>query len=279
MTGNFSEEIGRGVFGTVYKGTLMKNQHSSKAVAVKKIEKISSDGEREYLAEVKTLGKTRHRNLVRLLGYCHDGKNRLLVYEYMSNGSLADVLFKAEHQASWEVRMGIVQNVARGLLYLHEECEMQIIHCDIKPQNILIDDNMQAKISDFGLSKLLKPDQTNTITMIRGTRGYVAPEWHKQLPVTVKVDTYSFGVMLLEIICGRRCVDVSLPEEEAVLEDWVYHCFQAGELDKLVHYQTIDQKQLERMVKVALWCIQEEPAHRPSMKEVLLMLEGTVYVP
>ncbi|KAK3419200.1 hypothetical protein EUGRSUZ_H04929 [Eucalyptus grandis] len=279
VTGNFSEEIGRGAFGTVYKGTLMKNEHSSKAVAVKKLKEISSDGEREFLAEVKTIGKTHHRNLVRLLGYCHDGENRLLVYEYMSNGSLADVLFKAEHQASWDVKMRIAQNVARGLLYLHEECETQIIHCDIKPQNILIDDNMQAKIADFGLSKLLKPDQSNTTTMIRGTRGYVAPEWHKQLPVTVKADTYSFGVVLLEIICGRRCVDSSLPEEEAVLEDWVYHCFQAGELDKIVHYQTIDQKQLERMVKVALLCIQEEPALRPSMRKVLLMLEGTVDVP
>ncbi|KAL3728912.1 hypothetical protein ACJRO7_033490 [Eucalyptus globulus] len=279
VTGNFSEEIGRGAFGTVYKGTLMKNEHSSKAVAVKKLKEISSDGEREFLAEVKTIGKTHHRNLVRLLGYCHDGENRLLVYEYMSNGSLADVLFKAEHQASWDVKMGIAQNVARGLLYLHEECETQIIHCDIKPQNILIDDNMQAKIADFGLSKLLKPDQTNTTTMMRGTIGYVAPEWHKQLPVTVKADTYSFGVVLLEIICGRKRVDSNLPEEEAVLEDWVNHCFQVGELDKLVHYQTIDQKQLERMVKVALLCIQEEPALRPSMRKVLLMLEGTVDVP
>ncbi|KAL3728910.1 hypothetical protein ACJRO7_033488 [Eucalyptus globulus] len=263
VTGNFSEEIGRRTFGTVYKGTLMKNQHSSKAVAVKKLKE--SEGEREFLAKVKTIGKTHHRNLVRLLGYCHDGENRLLVYEYMSNGSLADVLFKAKHQVSWDVKMGIAQNVARGLLYLHEECKTQIVHCDIKPQNILIDDNMQAKIADFGLSKLLKPNQTNTTTMIRGTRGYVAPEY--------------FGVVLLEIICGRRFVDSNLPKEEAILEDWVYHCFQAGELDKLVHYQTTDQKQLERMVKVALWCIQEEPALCPSMRKVLLMLEGTVGVP
>ncbi|XP_030470516.2 G-type lectin S-receptor-like serine/threonine-protein kinase LECRK3 [Syzygium oleosum] len=196
----------------------------------------------------------------------------------MSNGSLADVLFKAENQASWDVKMGIARNVARGLLYLHEECET-IIHCDIKPQNILIDDYMQAKISDFGLSKLLKPEQTNTTTGIRGTRGYVAPEWHKKLPVTVKADISSFGVVLLEIICGRRNVDRTLPEEEVVLEEWVYSCFLAGKLDKLVDYQTMDKKQLERMVKVALWCILEEPSLRPSMRKVLLMLEGTVDVP
>ncbi|KAF8018606.1 hypothetical protein BT93_H3487 [Corymbia citriodora subsp. variegata] len=231
VTGDFSEEIGKGAFGTVYKGTLMRNLHGSKVIAVKKLEKISSEGESEFQAEVKTIGKTHHRNLVRLLGYCHDGPNRLLVYEYMSNGSLADLLYKPEKQASWDVKMRIDLLIARGLLYLHEECETQIIHCDIKPQNILIDENMQAKISDFGLSKLLKPDQTNTTTGIRGTKGYVAPEWHKNLPVTVKADIYSFGVVLLEIICGRRSVDWSLPEEEAILEEWVYHCFQAGELD------------------------------------------------
>ncbi|KAI3427488.1 Protein kinase domain-containing protein [Psidium guajava] len=279
VTGNFSEEIGKGSFGTVYKGTLMKNLHSSEVVAVKKLEKISSEGEYEFQAEVKTIGKTHHRNLVRLLGYCHDGPNRLLVYEYMSNGSLADLLFKPEKQANWDVKIRLALHIARGLLYLHEECATQIIHCDIKPQNILIDDNMQAKISDFGLSKLLKPDQTNTTTGIRGTKGYVAPEWHKNMRVTVKADIYSFGVMLLEIICGRRSVDWSLPEDEAVLEEWVYSCFQAGELDKLVDYQTIDKKQLDRMVKVALWCILEEPSLRPSMRKVLLMLEGTVDVP
>ncbi|KAI3427492.1 uncharacterized protein J3R85_009543, partial [Psidium guajava] len=279
VTGNFLEEIGKGAFGTFYKGTLMRNLHGSKVVAVKKLEKISSEGESEFQAEVKTIGKTHHRNLVRLLGYCHDGPNRLLVYEYMSNGSLADLLFKAEKQVSWDVKMRIALHIARGLLYLHEECEKQIIHCDIKPQNILIDDNMQAKISDFGLSKLLKPDQTNTTTGIRGTRGYVAPGWHKNLPVTVKADIYSFGVMLLEIICGRRSVDWSLPKEEALLEELVYYRFQAGELDKLVDYKTIDKKELERMVTVALWCILEEPSLRPSTRKVLLMLEGTLDVP
>ncbi|KAF8018566.1 hypothetical protein BT93_H3448 [Corymbia citriodora subsp. variegata] len=278
VTGNFSEEIGKGAFGTVYKGTLMKNLHSSQVVAVKKLEKISPEGESEFEAEVKTIGKTHHRNLVRLLGYCHDGENRLLVYEYMSNGTLADLLFKPE-KPNWDVKMGLALDIARGLLYLHEECETQIIHCDIKPQNILIDDNMHAKISDFGLSKLLKPDQTNTTTGIRGTRGYVAPEWHKIQPVTVKVDIYSFGVVLLEIICGRRSVDQTLPEEEAILEYWVDSCFQAGELNKLVDYQTIDKRQLERMVKVALWCTLEELSLRPSMRKVLLMLEGTVDVP
>ncbi|KAI6691929.1 hypothetical protein NL676_019639 [Syzygium grande] len=276
VTKDFSEQIGKGAFGTVYKGTL---SNGLEVVAVKKLEKIASDGDSEFQTEVKIIGRTYHRNLVKLLGYCLDGHHRLLVYEYMSNGSLADLLFAPERRPRGDEKMGIARNIARGLLYLHEECETLIIHCDIKPQNILIDEHKHAKISDFGLSKLLKPDQTNTMTRIRGTRGYVAPEWHKKLPVTVKADVYSFGIMLLEIICCRRSLDWNLPDEEAVLEEWVYNHFRAGELEKLVDDELMDRRQLERMVKVGLWCILEEPSLRPSMKKVLLMLEGTVDIP
>ncbi|XP_030518456.2 G-type lectin S-receptor-like serine/threonine-protein kinase LECRK3 [Rhodamnia argentea] len=276
VTKDFAEQIGKGAFGTVYRGTL---SNGLEVVAVKKLEKIASDGDSEFQTEVKIIGRTHHRNLVKLLGYCLDGDHRLLVYEYMSNGSLADLLFAPERRPCGDEKMGIARNIARGLLYLHEECETQIIHCDIKPQNILIDEHRHAKISDFGLSKLLKPDQTNTMTSIRGTRGYVAPEWHKHMPVTVKADVYSFGIMLLEIICCRRCVYWNLPDEEAILEEWVYNRFRAGELEKLVDDELMDRRQLGRMVKVGLWCIQEEPSLRPSMKKVLLMLEGTVDIP
>lgn len=173
----------------------------------------------------------------------------------------------------------MARDIARGLLYLHDECDTQIIHCDIKPQNILMDDQYCAKISDFGMAKLLKKDQTRTYTGIRGTRGYVAPEWHRKLPVTVKADVYSFGVVLLELICRRKCVDSSLDENESILEYWVYDCFDAGELDKLVKDEDVDRRQFERMVKISIWCIQDEPSLRPSMKKVLLMLEGTVEIP
>ncbi|TYH20473.1 hypothetical protein ES288_A05G432300v1 [Gossypium darwinii] len=279
MTDNFQEEIGKGAFGTVFKGTVMLNG-LTKVVAVKRLDNISNQGEREFQNEMRIIGRTHHRNLVRLLGYCHDGANRLLIYEYMINGSLSDVLFTPERRPCWIDRVEIARDVARGLLYLHEECDTQIIHCDIKSQNILMDENGQAKISDFGLAKLLKSDQTKTFTGIRGTRGYVAPEWHRKLPVTVKADVYSFGIVLLEIICCRRSVNWSLKDEEAVLEEWVYDCYQAGEVGKIVgEDEEVDIKQLERMVIVGLWCILDEPTLRPSMKKVLLMLEGTVEIP
>ncbi|XP_019197720.1 PREDICTED: G-type lectin S-receptor-like serine/threonine-protein kinase LECRK3 [Ipomoea nil] len=276
VTNDFKEELGRGAFGTVFKGVLAECQ---KLVAVKRLEKVLEEGETEFQNEMKAIGKTHHRNLVKLLGYCIDGPKRLLVYEYMSNGSLADILFSPEKQPCWEERIGIARDIARGLLYLHEECDTQIIHCDIKPQNILMDNQFVAKISDFGLAKLMKQDQTRTYTIVRGTKGYVAPEWHRKMAVTVKADVYSFGIVLLELISRRKSVDWSLCDEEAVLEEWVYNCFEAGEVSKVVGEEEVEKRQVERMVRISLWCIQEEPSLRPSMKKVLLMLEGTVDIP
>ncbi|PRQ49140.1 putative protein kinase RLK-Pelle-SD-2b family [Rosa chinensis] len=276
MTNNFNEEVGRGASGTVYKGVI---ENSQKLVAVKRLEKVAAEGDKEFQTEMRIIGRTHHRNLVRLLGYCLDGPKKLLVYEYMSNGSLADILFTPGRKPYWEERMGVARNIARGFLYLHEECDTRIIHCDIKHQNILMDEYMCPKISDFGLAKLLQPEQTRTTTGIRGTKGYVAPEWHRKMPITVKADVYSFGIVLLEILCCRRNVDWSLPHDEAILDELVYHYFESGELRKLVGDENIDRKQLERVVKVGLWCIQNEPSLRPSMKKVLLMLEGTVDLP
>ncbi|KAM4105986.1 hypothetical protein ACJW30_04G029300 [Castanea mollissima] len=264
ITDGFKEELGRGAFGIVYKGMIGNGQ---KIVAVKRLEKLLANREREFQTEMKVIGKTHRRNLIRLLGYCHDGLNRLLVYEYMCNGSLADILFTPKKQPSWDERRGITCNIARRILYLHEECIPQIIHCDIKPQNILMDENRCAKLFDFGLAKLLKLDQSQMSTNIRGTRGCCT---------RVASSKLSF---LLEIIFCRKSVDSNLPEEEAILEEWVHSCFECGELDKLIYDEEVDKRHLERMVKVAFWCILEEPSLRPSMKKVLLMLEGIADIP
>ncbi|KAF5795339.1 putative protein kinase RLK-Pelle-SD-2b family [Helianthus annuus] len=281
ITDGFKEELGRGSFGVVYKGII---ESSMRPVAVKKLkQELAPEGEREFQTEMKVIARTHHRNLTRLLGYCCDGPERLLVLEYMTQGSLADILFapkESKPKPCWVERIRMAVDIAHGILYLHEECENSIIHCDIKPQNILLDEYGCAKISDFGLAKLLEHDQTKTSTLIRGTRGYVAPEWHKRLPITVKVDVYSFGILLFNILCCRRNVDNSLPEGEAILEDWVYECYEAKEVLKLVDYdEDVEKTRLEQMVKIGLWCVQEEPSLRPSMKRVVLMLEGTVKIP
>nr|XP_043620072.1 G-type lectin S-receptor-like serine/threonine-protein kinase LECRK1 [Erigeron canadensis] len=280
ITDGFKQELGRGSFGIVYKGII---ESSKKAVAVKKIkEEFVQQGEREFQTETNVIGRTYHRNLAKLIGYCCEGRERLLVFEYMTNGSLADILFERKEGKSkpcWMDRIHIAVDIARGILYLHEECETVIIHCDIKPQNILMDEYGCAKISDFGLAKLLEHNQSKTSTLIRGTRGYVAPEWYKKLPITVKVDVYSFGIVLFSIICCRKNVDNSLPVEEAILEEWVYDCYASGEVYKLVDDEDVDKKTLDRMIKIGLWCIQEDPSLRPSMKQVVSMLEGTVKIP
>lgn len=204
------------------------------------------------------------------------------MYEHMPYGSLDSRVFKGTNGLDWDLRVQILLGTARGILYLHEECRAHIIHCDIKPQNILLGDNYCAKISDFGISKLLGVEQTRTFTLARGTMGYMAPEWQKSTAVSVKVDVYSFGVVLLEVICCRKMLQLDVPEDQIMLSDWVYLCLKRGRLAKLVEQQestAVEAKQLERMVLVGLWCVQEDPSLRPSIKRVVQMLEGTVEIP
>ncbi|GLJ35602.1 hypothetical protein SUGI_0715730 [Cryptomeria japonica] len=282
-TRSLKQEIGREAFGKVYKGVLS----DGRAIAVKKLDDLllqegHEEGEKEFRTEMNIIGASHHKNLVQLYGFCSEGSHRLLIYQYMSNGSLNKFLFRGTQDLDWELRVQIVLGTARGILYLHEECETPIIHCDIKPQNILLDETYRAKIADFGISKLIGAEQTRTFTAARGTIGYIAPEWHKSGAVTVKVDVYSFGVVLLEIICCRKMFELHVPENEMVLCDWVYDCFKYGQLVKLVEQQDsrdIEEIKLERMVLVGLWCIQEDSSLRPSMKKVVQMLEGTVEIP
>ena len=279
-TNGFSQELGKGAYSTVYKGSLI--DENGKMVAVKKLTRMAEDVDQEFKAEVSSISRTNHKNLVQLLGYCDEGQNRLLVYEYMSNGSLANVLFADSLKPNWHTRLQIAFSVAKGICYLHEDCSMQIIHCDIKPQNVLLDDAHTAKISDFGLAKLLKADQTRTTTGIRGTRGYVAPEWFRNMPITVKVDVYSYGVLLLELLCCRKNFDPDIEGERRILSDWAYDCCCDGTVEEMVvedEEMRDDMMRFEKMVKIAMWCIQEDPELRPQMKRVVHMLEGSAQVP
>ncbi|CAN0902019.1 G-type lectin S-receptor-like serine/threonine-protein kinase LECRK3 [Linum grandiflorum] len=279
-TGMFKEVLGSGASGTVYKGILAD---SKELVAVKRLDKMTNklQENHEFATEVKVIGGTNHRNLVKLVGFCNKGQHRILVYEFMSNGSLADFLFR-DNRPSWSTRIEIAYAVARGLVYLHDECSTQIIHCDIKPQNVLLDEFLTAKISDFGLAKLLKVDQTRTMTLIRGTRGYVAPEWFKNTPVTAKVDVHSFGILLLELVCCRKNLKMDVAEEdEIILSDWAADCYVERKLRKVVEDDeeaVADLGRVERFVKVAMWCLQDDPNLRPGMKKVVQMLEGSLQV-
>ncbi|KAF7837129.1 G-type lectin S-receptor-like serine/threonine-protein kinase LECRK3 [Senna tora] len=276
-TNGFKEELGRGAFGVVYKGTINMGL-SPIHIAVKRLNNfVLKEIEKEFKNEVKVISQTYHKNLVRLLGFCEEGAEKLLVYEYMSNGTLASLLFN-DVKPSWNLRQRIAFEIARGLVYLHEDCSTQIIHCDIKPQNILLDDCFNARISDFGLAKLLNINQSRTNTGIRGTKGYVALEWFKNMPITTKVDVYSFGVLLLEIICCRRSVDMEAEnEEKAILTDWAYDYYTEGCIEALVEQDEEaleDKKKLEKLVMIAIWCVQEDPTLRPTMRKVVQMLEG-----
>ncbi|KAM4102852.1 hypothetical protein ACJW30_06G034100 [Castanea mollissima] len=273
----FQEELGRGSYGAVCKGTISEG---GKTIVVKRLEKDVEEGDCEFRSEIIAIARTHHKNLVQVLGICIEGNRKLLVYEYMNNGSLVDLIFKAERPPIWKERIRIARNVARGLLYLHEEREVHIINCNIKLQNILMDDNWTAKISDFGFAKLLMPSQLGATTTVKGASAYLAPEWEKNSLISFQTDIYSFGVVLSEIVCCRRSIEVNVSTaNETILSNWVYDCFAAGELDKLVKYENVDFRTLERMVKVGLWCVQEDPTLRHSMKNVVLMLEGTINVP
>ncbi|KAI3824663.1 hypothetical protein L1987_06130 [Smallanthus sonchifolius] len=261
-TNGFREELGRGAFGTAYKGVITNSSLDSKSVvAIKKLENLAEEGDKEFKTEASVIAKTHHKNLVRLVRFCEEGPNRLLVYEFMSNGTLASFVFGIS-KPDWNKRQQMAIGIARGIAYLHEECTTQIIHCDIKPQNVLLDESYTARISDFGIAKLLMSDKTQTNTMIRGTKGYVAPEWFRSKPVSVKVDVYSYGVLLLELVCCRKNVKVeSENEEEIILTDWAYDCYKGRELEKLIENEDEarnDMKRVERLVMVAIWCIQED---------------------
>nr|KJB79124.1 hypothetical protein B456_013G034400 [Gossypium raimondii] len=278
VTKNFSNKLGEGGFGSIFQGTLP----SGSEVAVKHLVGFGPVN-KSFMTEVQTIGSIHHFNLVSLVGFCAQKFNRLLVYEYMANGSLDRWIFNKNRDLAlgWQIRKKIILDIAKGLAYLHEDCNQKIVHLDIKPQNILLDEHFNAKVSDFGLSKLIGKDQSRVITTMRGTPGYMAPEWLSSV-ITEKVDVYSFGIVVLEILCGRRNVDESHLEEDRHLLGLFKRKQEEGQLMDLVDKCSDDMQsnaaEVVQMMKVAAWCVQTKHARRPSMSIVVKLFEGSVDV-
>lgn len=303
-TNNFSNPIGKGGFGVVYMGKLS----DGRVVAVKTLKNIGG-GDADFWAEVTIIARMHHLNLVRLWGFCAEKGSRILVYEYVPNGSLDEFLFQIVNGGSleseedtaltlgsnnkpildWNIRYRIALGVARAIAYLHEECLEWVLHCDIKPENILLGDDFCPKVSDFGLAKLKKKEDMISMSRIRGTPGYMAPEWTRPDQITSKADVYSYGLVLLEIVSGSRNflqLDSKVESDQWFLPGWAFDkVFKEMNVDEILDHRIkhmYDSRahfdMINRMVKTAMWCLQERPEARPSMGKVAKMLEGTVEI-
>ncbi|XP_028787062.1 LEAF RUST 10 DISEASE-RESISTANCE LOCUS RECEPTOR-LIKE PROTEIN KINASE-like 2.2 [Neltuma alba] len=279
ITKNYTTVLGSGAFGVVYEGELSNGQQ----VAVKVLNSLDLGTEEQFRAEVSTIGRTYHINLVTLYGFCFHREKRALVYEYVQNGSLNNLLFGSLNR---EVEFGKLHEIAigtaKGIAYLHEECQHRIIHYDIKPENILLGLNLEPKVADFGLAKLCSRESSHVnMTHFRGTRGYAAPELWKCSPVNYKCDVYSFGIILFEIVGRRRHFDSGCSESQQWLPKWTWDMFENNELPVMLSLCGIEERDREkakRMLMVALWCVQYLPTDRPLMSNVVKMLEGDIEV-
>ncbi|PSS13435.1 Leaf rust 10 disease-resistance locus receptor-like protein kinase [Actinidia chinensis var. chinensis] len=281
MTNSFKEKLGRGGYGEVYKGKLQNGE----PIAVKVLNESKGDGE-EFINEVTSISRTSHVNVVTLLGFCFEGHKRALIYEFMPNGSLDkfipnDNSSTEERQLGWETLYQIAIGIARGLEYLHRGCNTRILHFDIKPQNILLDEDFCPKISDFGLAKLC-PKKESIVAMLgmRGTIGYIAPEVFSRNfgGISHKSDVYSYGMMILNMVGGKNNVDVGVDHtSELYFLDWIYRHL---EMDKEIGQRGVMTKEqnerARKMMIVGFWCIQTDPSSRPSMSRVVGMLEGSL---
>lgn len=289
-TDNFKTQIGSGGFGTVYKGTLPDKT----TIAVKKMRSLGVQGKRDFCAEIAVIGNIHHVNLVRLRGFCLEKNQRLLILEYMNRGSLDEALFGDAQLPvlEWKERFEIALGTARALAYLHTGCDPKIIHCDVKPENILLNyhNYLGVKISDFGLSKLLTPEQSGLFTTLRGTRGYLAPEWLTSSAISDKIDVYSYGMVLLEIVRGRKNCSLQDSRDDKNDNDdererVVYFPLHALEMHKKGRYlELVDpslegrvrREEVEMLVRIGLCCVHEDPSLRPTMANVVGMLEGGI---
>ncbi|KAJ7943672.1 Protein NSP-INTERACTING KINASE 3 [Quillaja saponaria] len=275
---NSKNILGRGGFGIVYKGCL----NDGSVVAVKRLKDYNAaGGEIQFQTEVELISLAVHRNLLRLCGFCSTERERLLVYPYMPNGSVASRLRDLIHgwpALDWGRRKRIALGTARGLVYLHEQCDPRIIHRDVKAANILLDEDFEAVVGDFGLAKLLDHRDSHVTTAVRGTVGHIAPEYLSTGQSSEKTDVFGFGILLLELITGQKVLDFGrAANQKGVILDWVKKLHQEGKLSQLVDKDlksNFDRVELEEMVQVALLCTKFNPSHRPKMSEALKMLEG-----
>ncbi|KAG8390832.1 hypothetical protein BUALT_Bualt01G0124500 [Buddleja alternifolia] len=274
------ELLGFGGFGRVYKGRL---PNSNTQVAVKRISHESKQGLREFVSEIASIGRLRHRNLVLLQGWCRRRGDLLLVYDYMPNGSLDKYIFdEPKITLTWEQRFKIIKGVAFGLVYLHEEWEQTVIHRDIKAGNVLLDSEMNGRLGDFGLAKLYEHDSNPSTTKVVGTLGYLAPELTKTGKPTTSSDVFAFGALLLEVVCGRRPVEAKAMPEELVLVDWVWDKWKEGCIVEVVDPRLqgeYDEVEVVVVIKLGLMCSYSAPRKRPSMRQVVRYLEGEVPLP
>ncbi|KAK9025578.1 hypothetical protein V6N11_038441 [Hibiscus sabdariffa] len=276
ITEGFKNKLGQGGFGTVFKGKL----RSGKLVAVKLLNESKGNGQ-DFINEVATIGRIHHVNVVQLVGFCVEGKKQALVYDFMTNGSLDKFLFLPENSSlSWQKMFEIALGIGRGIEYLHTGCAMQILHFDIKPHNILLDENFNPKVSDFGLAKSYSTgDSIVSLTAARGTIGYMAPElFYKSIgSVSYKADVYSFGMMLMEMVGRRKNLNAFANHSSQIyFPSWIYDQFELGENIELGDMTENENRTVRKMIIVAFWCIQTKPIHRPSMSKVLKMLESEV---
>ncbi|WCJ20476.1 Concanavalin A-like lectin protein kinase family protein [Euphorbia peplus] len=274
-----NEVLGFGGFGRVYRGVLPL---SNTQIAVKKFSHESQQGIKEFVAEIASMGRLRHRNLVQLLGYCRRKGELLLVYDYMPNGSLDKLLFSNELKLNWVRRLKILKGVASALLYLHEEWEQVVLHRDVKASNVMLDGALDGRLGDFGLAKVHDHGIIPQTTCVVGTVGYLAPEVSRTGRVTTSSDVFAFGVLMLEVACGRRPVEPGRAPQEMILADWVLDCWRKGALLEISDPRLEGKflvEEMELVLKLGLLCTQSTPAYRPIMRQVVQYLDRKALLP
>ncbi|XP_024161000.2 L-type lectin-domain containing receptor kinase IX.1 [Rosa chinensis] len=273
------EKLGEGGFGGVYRGFI---KQLNLYIAVKRISKESRQGLKEYASELRTISRLRHRNVVQLIGWCHEKRELLLVYELMPNSSLDFHLFKAQSLLIWEVRYRIALGLASGLLYLHEEWEQCVLHRDIKSSNVMLDSNFNAKLGDFGLARLVDHGKQSQTTVLAGTMGYMAPEYITTGKASRESDVYSFGVVAMEIACGRKPIDSKFESDQISMVEWISELYAEGKVLEAADPKLcgeFDEKQMECLLIVGLWCAHFNHNIRPSIQEAIQVLNFKLPLP